>query len=86
MNYLFKEFSGGPNNLVQVVLEGGWANVMLLDDINYNNYINGRQFKYFGGKAEISPYNIRPPSQGHWYVVVDRGGHPGNINVKINIF
>ena len=86
MNYLFKDFYGGPNNLVQVVLEGGWANVMLLDDTNYNNYINERQFQYHGGKSDISPYNIRPPYQGHWYVVVDRGGYPGNINVKINIF
>jgi hypothetical protein len=84
MNYLYKEFTGGPERIVKVILDG-WANVLLLDDVNYNNYRLGLKFKYYGGKIEKSPYHIRPPFNGHWNVVVERAGIPGTISASINI-
>jgi hypothetical protein len=84
MNYLYKEFIGGPEKIVKIILDG-WANVMLLDDINYNYYKQGFNFKYYGGKVTNSPYHIRPPQYGHWNVVIDRGGIPGTVSASINI-
>ena len=84
MNYLFKDFTGGPEKIIKVILNG-WANVMLLDDVNYNKYQQGLDFTYYGGKVELSPFHIRPPRFGHWYVVIDRGGIPGTVSASINI-
>lgn len=36
-------------NVVEVSLKGNAANVLLLDSSNYNNYKNGRRYRYYGG-------------------------------------
>ena len=33
-------------NIVEVTLRGNAANVLLLDTSNYNNYKNGRRYRY----------------------------------------
>ncbi|MDE2854983.1 MAG: DUF1883 domain-containing protein [Chloroflexota bacterium] len=45
------------------------ANVLLLDNINYQNYRSGRQHKYYGGHYKQSPAIIGIPHAGHWHVV-----------------
>lgn len=61
------------------------ANVMLLDSNNYNNYRQGRQFKYHGGNYKVSPINIAAPSSGYWHVVIDLGGYSGTIRHSISV-
>lgn len=84
MKYLYYEFNAGNNNVIQVTLNG-WANVLLLDDLNFQNYKSGRRYSYYGGKAEVSPFNIRPPRYSHWNLIIDRGGYPGEVAASINI-
>jgi hypothetical protein len=82
MKYLHDEFNAGPEDLVEVTLDGQ-ANVMLLDSTNYDKYKNGESFRYYGGLAKVSPVRLVPPSQDHWHVVVDLGGYSGTARAGI---
>ena len=81
MNFLKYEFDAGPNEVIQVNLDRQ-ANVRLLDSINFQKYRNGQQHIYYGGHATASPVRLRPPYQGHWYVVVDLGGYAGTVRAS----
>jgi hypothetical protein len=81
MNFLHQEFDGGPDDLLEVVLDHA-ANVQLLDQGNYENYRAGRPFRYHGGYAEHSPFRIRLPHQGHWHLVIDLGGSSGTVRAS----
>jgi Domain of unknown function (DUF1883) len=81
MNFLKHEFDAGPNDVIQVNIDHQ-ANVRLLDSINFQKYRNGQHHTYYGGHATTSPVRIRPPYQGHWYVVVDLGGYAGTVRAS----
>ena len=49
------------------------ANVYLVNQQGYQDYLNGNEFSYQGGHTSDSTYHIRIPSSNHWYVVVDNG-------------
>jgi hypothetical protein len=78
MNYLNQEFDGGPDDVVEITLDGQ-ANVMLLDPINYEHYRKREPFKYYGGLATYTPMRMVPPHPGKWHVVVDLGGSAGSV-------
>jgi len=84
MNFLHTDFNGGPEDVVVVTLDGQ-ANVMLLDDHAFSSYRAGGRFTYHGGWATKSPVQMRPPSTGHWHVVVDLGGRAGQVRAGIRI-
>ena len=84
MSFLHTDFTGGPDNVVVVTLDGQ-ANVMLLDDREFSAYRTGGRFSYRGGWATQSPVQLRPPSYGHWHVVVDLGGRAGQVRAGIRI-
>ena len=84
MNFLHTDFEGGPGNVVLVTLDHQ-ANVMLLDDLAFSSYRSGGGFSYYGGWAAASPVHLRPPSSGHWHVVVDLGGQSGQVKAGIRI-
>jgi hypothetical protein len=44
MNYLHQEFEAGPEDLIEVALDGQ-ANVMLLDAPNFERYRKGEPFR-----------------------------------------
>ncbi len=81
MNFLQYEFDAGPGDIIQVNLDRQ-ANVRLLDWNNFQKYRNGQQHTYYGGHATTSRINLRPPHQGHWYVVVDLGGYSGQVRAS----
>ena len=84
MDFLHTEFHGGNDDVVLVTLDSQ-ANVMLLDDINFSAYRDGRSFNYFGGWATKSPTRLVPPHGSHWHVVVDLGGASGTVRASIRI-
>lgn len=84
MNYLHQEFDAGPDDLVEVTLDGQ-ANVLLLDPENYEHYRRGEHYRYYGGLARTSPVRLVPPRQGHWHVVVDLGGFAGTIRAGVHL-
>jgi hypothetical protein len=84
MNYLHQGFEAGPDDVVEVSLDGQ-ANVMLLDDLNYDHYRKGESFRYHGGLAKHSPTRLVPPHLGNWHLVVDLGGHAGKIRAGVRL-
>jgi hypothetical protein len=84
VNFLHSEFQGGPENVVVVTLDHQ-ANVMLLDDLAFSSYRSGDRFAYCGGWVTKSPAQLRPPSSGHWHVVVDLAGRGGQVRAGIRI-
>jgi hypothetical protein len=78
MDFIKYEFDTGPEDLIEISLSSQ-ANVRLLDSSNFQSYRAGRRYRCFGGLAKVSPVRLRPPHGGHWYVVIDLGGHSGSI-------
>ena len=84
MKFLHWDINAGPDNVIQVELDQQ-ANVLLMDDINFNCYRNGRSYRYFGGLAKQSPSTLVPPHSGHWHVVVDLGGYAGSVQASCSV-
>ena len=72
-------------NIVEVTLKGNAAKVLLLNSSNYNNYKNGRRYKYYGGYVKSSPYRIVVPSNGRWFVVINLGGYGGQVRSAVRV-
>ncbi|UZE27018.1 DUF1883 domain-containing protein [Pseudomonas asplenii] len=70
---------------VEVTLEGNAANVLLLDSINFQNYKNGREYKYSGGHMTTSISRLPIPHAGHWHVVIDLGGYAGSVRSSVRV-
>lgn len=84
MNYLNQEVDAGPDDVIEVTLDGQ-ANVMLLDSANYQKYQEGEPFSYYGGLAKQSPIRLVPPNHGHWHVVIDLGGYAGTVKAGVRV-
>jgi hypothetical protein len=68
-------------DVAEVTLSTG-ANVRLMDSSNFNSYRNGRQHRYQGGLAKVSPLRLQIPSSGHWHVAVDMQGLRGGVRAS----
>jgi hypothetical protein len=82
-HYDLGQKSGGE--IVQITLSGSAANVCLLDSSNFQNYRNGRQYRYIGGLAKRSPVTLQIPRAGHWHVTVDMNGLRGTVRSSIRM-
>lgn len=69
------QMTTGPNMVVEVSISQP-AYVYLVNAQGYQSYLNGDEFKPYGGYASSSPYRILIPSSNHWYVIVDNGDGP----------
>ena len=56
-------------DVVEVVLKGSQANVLLLDSSNYQAFRGGRRFRGVGGLAKRSPVRLTVPRSGRWHGV-----------------
>jgi Domain of unknown function (DUF1883) len=84
MNHLNYEFEADPGELAEVTLDRA-ANVLLMDSQNYSSYLQGRAYEYDGGYATESPVQFAVPRHGHWHVVVDLGGGPGQVRASVRL-
>jgi len=84
MEHLLYSVHVGSDEFVQVKLDKQ-ANVFLVDNDNYEKYRNREDFQYYGGMAKKSPASLKPPSPGHWRLVVDLGGYEGEVKVSVNV-
>ncbi|MGA2067948.1 MAG: DUF1883 domain-containing protein [Thermoguttaceae bacterium] len=84
MKYLHWEMNAGSENVIAVELSRA-ANVLLLDDANYNSYRCGSSYRYHGGHAKQTPVRLVPPRSGHWHVVVDLGGYGGQVDASVSV-
>ncbi len=84
MNFLKQEFDAGPDDVIEVTLDHA-ANVQLMNGGNFDNYRNGQPYHYYGGYIQRSPFSIRPPTYGHWFLVIDLGGNAGTVRASARI-
>ena len=84
MQFLHDEFDIGPDNTVVVTLDRQ-ANVFLVDNANFQNFRNGRQYRYYGGLAKRTPVHLSPPHYGHWHLVINLGGGGGNLRHSVQV-
>lgn len=84
MLHLHQEIEAGPSDIVEVALDNA-ANVMLVDNPNYEQYKRGAAFRYYGGSYKESPAQIVPPHAGRWHLVVDLGGRGGRVQAGIRV-
>ena len=47
------------------------ANVLLLDDKDFDSYTDGKPYHYYGGWVTKSPVEITAPTDGRWNLVID---------------
>lgn len=72
-------------DVVVVTLSGDSVNVRLMDPANYNAFQRGAHHRYVGGHVTRSPYRVTVPSDGHWYVTIDRGGYAVNVRHSVSV-
>jgi hypothetical protein len=82
VHYDLNQLGGGA--VVEVALDTA-ANVRLLDDPNFTGYRMGRQYEFFGGYVTQAPYIVRVPHAGHWHLVIDLGGYPGQVRSGVTV-
>ena len=70
--------------VVEVSLSSA-ANIRLMDSSNFSQYRAGRQHRYYGGYVTRTPWRHPIPNSGHWYVVVDLGGHAGRVGANVRV-
>lgn len=71
--------------VVEITLQGNAANVQLLDSANFNNYKNGRQYRYIGGLAKQSPIRLQTTHSSHWHIAIDLRGMRGNVRSSVRV-
>jgi Domain of unknown function (DUF1883) len=85
VEYLHRELELAEGDVVEVMLSGTAANVLLLDETSFQNYRQGKPFEYVGGYAQTSPYRIQAPRPGRWHLVVDLAGAAGRVQASLRV-
>jgi hypothetical protein len=86
--FRFIHYDLGPRlggEIVHVSLCGAPANVLLLDDANYQSYRTGRRYECVGGRATTSSVRLEVPSCGDWHAVVDMRGLRGRTRASFQV-
>lgn len=68
-----------------VTVAGDSVNVRLMDTPNFASFKRGARHRYVGGHITRSPYRVSIPGDGHWHVVIDRGGHPVSSRASVRV-
>jgi hypothetical protein len=68
-----------------VYLTGSTANVLVMDDENFQKLQVGQAYRYYGGHYTLSLAVTNPPNPGRWNVVVNLGGLPGTVNTVVQV-
>ena len=84
MDYVHYEFTLEKGDMVKVGVDRQ-ANVMLLDELNYQRYRRRQRFEYHGGLQKKPLAYLGAPSQGHWHLVIDLAGSRGTIHTSANV-
>lgn len=84
MQFLHYSLNLRSHDVVQVDLKSP-AYVRLLTEEHYQDYREGKNYRYFGGLAESSPANIKPPYKGLWHLCIDLGSKEGELGASVHI-
>lgn len=82
IHYDLGQLHGGE--IAEVTLNAR-ANVRLMNSSNFATFKRGGRATFYGGQSTRSPIKIPVPNSGHWYVVIDLGGHGGQIKSGVRV-
>lgn len=85
MEHLHYDLGSLKKGSTVVVTLQNQANVQLMTSSDYSSYKAGRRYHYHGGRVSRSPFRITVPSNGHWVVAIDLGGHSGRISASVAV-
>jgi len=83
MTFLDYRVSTGPNNVIEVTLSIA-ANVLVMDELNFQSFRSNGQHRYYGGYYTQSPVIIRVPA-GQWHVVIHLGAYTGHLSAGVRV-
>jgi hypothetical protein len=82
MKYIYNDLGEQQHDCCVIAhLRGSAANVILLDEANFDRYRFGKPFEYSGGLCTRTPAQLQIPEDGHWYLVIDCGGYRHHVHV-----
>jgi hypothetical protein len=84
MNFLNYDVVTGPHSVIEVTLSGNAANVLVMDEGNFQSFRAGGAHRYHGGYYTQSPIIIRVPA-GRWHVVIHLGGYVGQVSASVRV-
>lgn len=53
-----------------------------MDDDEYQAYVDGDEYEFFGGFYDLTPVVLEVPYDDHWWLIVD--SYPERIRVTVN--
>ena len=68
--------------LFEVGLRGSTARVCLMDSDEYQDYLDGDPYDFYGGFFDVTPVVLEVPYDDYWYLVVD--SNPDRIRVTVS--
>lgn len=84
MDFVHYDLGYRSSGTVEVALDTA-ANVLLLDSSNFEAFRSGRQYNYFGGWVQRSPFRIGIPHASHWHLAINLGGAAGSIKTGVRV-
>jgi len=82
--HLHKAYHLREGDVIRVSLDRK-ANVLLLDDEDYEGYRKGLWHRYYGGEARGPAVELPVPRSDHWHVVIDLGGFAGKVQAGVEV-
>jgi hypothetical protein len=62
------------------------ANVRIMSEVSFDEYKKKIPHQFIGGYVKFSPYIVKLPETGHWFIVVDRGGKEGTVSASVSVY
>jgi hypothetical protein len=84
MNHLHKQLELTELDVLKVHLTNP-AQVMLMDDENYERYRAEQEYDYYGSLVKRSPFAMRAPHSGSWHLVIEQADPARDVAVNVQI-
>jgi hypothetical protein len=84
MNHLHKHLELDEFDMLKVHLTNP-AQVMLMDDENYEFYLAEEEYDYYGSLVKRSPFAMRTPYSGSWHLVIEQANPGQDVAVNVQI-
>ncbi|WP_327034867.1 DUF1883 domain-containing protein [Micromonospora ureilytica] len=83
MNHLYWDLGEcATGALFEIGLRGSTARVCLMDGDEYQAYVDGDEYEFFGGFYDLTPVVLEVPYDDHWWLIVD--SNPDRIRITVN--
>ena len=83
-HHLHKTLELAPGALVRVSVTAR-AFIALLDDENYDLYLEDEDFEYYGDTVSRSPFDLQAPYPGLWHLVIEQDDPAEHLSVGVQI-